>query len=94
MLNVIAFALEEPFAGWWSGALRVVTFGMEFVVEVLPGRPGWKFTPAERPTLLEPFFTGDLLPFGSVGYCGETMAERASGLPIGMSPDVGVGSVL
>jgi hypothetical protein len=39
--NVAAFALDDPLAGVWSGALRVVTLGMELVVAIRGGKPGW-----------------------------------------------------
>lgn len=88
-LNVAAVALDDPLGAACSGAFRVVSLGIEFVVETLGGRPGW---PEERPTLLEPFFIGDLEWLTGSLYCGEVIAERTSPPPIGISPDVGVGS--
>ena len=40
LLKVAALALDGPLAAL-SGALRVVSFGTEFVVETRGGRPGW-----------------------------------------------------
>ena len=42
MLNVVAVAvaLDDPFGADLSGALRVVSLGMEFVVDTRGGRPG------------------------------------------------------
>jgi len=88
VVNVVAPALEGPFC---SGAFRVVTFGMELVVETLGGSPGWKGGPPTRPRLLDPFFVGDReLVIGSL-YCGDVTADRTSPPPIGISPEVGVG---
>ena len=73
-----------------SEALSVVSLGIEFVVETLGGRPGWKGAPDARPRLLVPFLVGDLALFrGSLG-CGVVTDERTSPPPIGISPDVGV----
>lgn len=88
--NVAALALEEPLIGLCSGVLRVVILGMEFVVVVRDGRPGWKFAPVARPKLLEPFLIGDRDP--PLSYCGDVVLDRTSPPPIGISPDVGVGS--
>lgn len=90
VVKLAALALDEPLAETWSGALSVVTLGMEFVVEVRGGRPGWlgwKVAPDARTRLLAPFLIGDRASL----YCGEVTAERMSPPPMGMSPDVGVG---
>lgn len=90
VVKVAALALDDPLAAVCSGALRVVSFGTEFVVETLGGGPGWYGAPEARPRLLEPFLIGDLVLEGSV-YWGEVIADRISPPPIGISPDVGVG---
>jgi len=64
----------------------VVSLGTEFVVDTLGGRPGWNGAPDARPRLCDPFLIGER-SMRSL-YCGEVMAEP----PIGMSPEVGVGS--
>lgn len=84
--NDAAFALDGPF-DTCSGALSVVTFGTELVVETLGGNPGWNGAPPARPRLLEPFLMGEFSP-----YCGEVTADRTSPPPIGISPEVGVGN--
>jgi len=57
-LKVAAVALDDPLGDFFSGALSVVSFGTEFVVETLGGRPGWKEAPADRPIELDPFLMG------------------------------------
>ena len=89
VVKLAALALDEALEETWSVALSVVTLGMEFVVEILGGRPGWlgwKVAPDTRPRLA-PFLIGDRASL----YCGEVTAERMSPPLIGMSPDVGVG---
>jgi len=53
-------ALEEPLGAGCSGALRVVSFGTELVVETL-AMPGWRDDswPVARLRLWEPFLTVD-----------------------------------
>jgi len=66
VVNVLALAEADPLVGvWYSGVLKVVTVGIELVVVIRLGRPGWKCAPAARPRLLEPFLIGDRLPFAS-----------------------------
>lgn len=90
--NVFALApaLDGPLVPGRSGALRVVSFGTEFVVDTLGGRPGWYGAPETLPRLLEPFLMGDRVLLGSL-FWGEVIADRISPPPIGISPDVGVG---
>jgi hypothetical protein len=87
VLKVDAVALDGPVG---SGALSVVSLGMEFVVDTLGGRPGWYGAPDVRPRLTEPFLIGDLVLLVSL-YCGEVITDRISPPPMGISPDVGVG---
>jgi len=87
VLKVEAPALAGPL-DVWSGALSVVILGTELVVETLGGNPGWKGAPPARPILPDPLMIGDLVSL----YCGEVTADRTSPPPIGMSPEVGVGT--
>lgn len=84
------WALCAPLGWLISGALRLVIFGTEPVVETR-GRPGCIDPPAVRPTLPLRFFVGDLTPLMVLMICsrGDAMLMFATP-PIGISPDVGV----
>jgi len=94
-LNVGTLALDARSAD--SGDVTTCALGIELVAMMRP-RLGWNAEPPARPRLALAllalaFLVGDRTPLMVLTTCsrGETICERTSPPPIGISPDVGVG---